>query len=143
MSPSEAIGYENIDRPSEQLRAGVGEHALDLRVEQRDFALVIYHQDAIRRRFKENLELLAEIALSQLGAITLQRALLDQFAGNRVIERPVKQGEIAAGLKPAAAGYTLDKAAKDWLASLENSDVEARTVRKNLDVMKPASCAAE
>ena len=47
------------------------------------------------------------------------------------------QAEIAAGLKPAAASYTLDKAAKDWLASLENSDVGAKTVRKNLDVINP------
>jgi integrase len=47
------------------------------------------------------------------------------------------QGEIAVGLKPAAADYTLDKAATDWLASLDNSDVEARTVRKNLDVINP------
>ncbi len=47
------------------------------------------------------------------------------------------QGEIAAGLRPAAAGYTLDKAAKDWLASLQSSDVEAKTIRKNLDVINP------
>jgi integrase len=47
------------------------------------------------------------------------------------------QAAIVAGLKPAAAGYTLDDAAKDWLASLENSNVVARTIRKNLDVINP------
>ena len=47
------------------------------------------------------------------------------------------QGEIAAGLKPAVVGYTVTRAAEDWLASLENRDIEARTVRKNLDVINP------